>query len=157
MDFDNLNLDPQVFQLISFYKQKLDSSFQEYSQALDLIDQIKIKHEESHSLSWEVLKRTKEINQLQQALSDFQAAVAEERKLILKVVAENDQLKSNFYSFKPLVQELKDRKKIRFLLSIAQSGRGNEDQVMYFKERLDKRLVKIGRVKGPRDLVTTLT
>ena len=101
MDFDNLNLDPQVFQLISFYKQKLDSSFQEYSQALDLIDQIKIKHEESHSLSWEVLKRTKEINQLQQALSDFQAAVAEERKLILKVVAENDQLKSNFYSFTP--------------------------------------------------------
>lgn len=52
-----------------------------------------------------------------------------------------------------LVQELKDRKKIRFLLSVAESGRGSEDQVTYFKERLDKRLVKIGRVSGPQDLV----
>lgn len=95
MDFDNLNLDPQVSQLISFYKQKLDSASAEYSQALDLIDQIKIGHDESHSLAWEVLKRTNEISQLQQALSDFQAAVYEERKHILKVIAENDALKSN--------------------------------------------------------------
>ena len=44
-----------------------------------------------------------------------------------------------------LVQELKDRKKIRFLLSLSGAP---EEEVTYFRERLDKRLVKISRVYG---------
>ena len=55
-----------------------------------------LAHSETHRLAWEVLKRTKEVNQLQQALGDFQAAVFEERKKTLAVVAENDALKSEF-------------------------------------------------------------
>ena len=53
-----------------------------------------IAHTETHKMAWEVLKRTKEVNQLQQALGDFQAAVFEERKKTLAIVAENDALKS---------------------------------------------------------------
>ena len=44
-----------------------------------------------------------------------------------------------------IVQELKDRKKIRFLLSLSGAP---EEEVTYFRERLDKRLVKISRVYG---------
>jgi hypothetical protein len=53
-----------------------------------------VAHTETHKMAWEVLKRTKEVNQLQQALGDFQAAVFEERKKTLAIVAENDALKS---------------------------------------------------------------
>ncbi|KAJ3276478.1 Coiled-coil domain-containing protein 77 [Terramyces sp. JEL0728] len=60
---------------------------------------------------------------LQQALGDFQAAVFEERKHTLAIVAENDALK---------IQELKDRKKIRFLLSLSGSP---EEEVTYFRDR----------------------
>ena len=94
MEITNLTQDPQIHQLINFYKQKLDLASSEYSEAIEMVNQIKISHQESHSLAWEVLKRTKEVDQLQQALSDFQAAVYDERKHILKVVAENDALKS---------------------------------------------------------------
>jgi hypothetical protein len=38
-----------------------------------------------------------------------------------------------------LVQELKDRKKIRYLLSVAKI---DEDEITYFKKYVDKRFVK---------------
>ncbi|KAJ3304372.1 Coiled-coil domain-containing protein 77 [Kappamyces sp. JEL0829] len=129
--------DEHTQELVEYYKQRLETSELEFQAALEAIDQVKISHEESHRLSWEVLKRTKEVNQLQQALGDFQAAVFEERKHTLKIVAENDALK---------IQELKDRKKIRFLLSLSGAP---EEEVTYFRERLDKRLVKVSRVHGP--------
>jgi coiled-coil domain-containing protein 77 len=100
---------------------------------LDSIEELKISHQEAHKLSWENYQRSKEVMQLQQALGDFQVAVFEERKHTLKIVAENDALK---------IQELKDRKKIRFLLSLSGSP---EEEITYFRDRLDKRLVKIAR------------
>ncbi|KAJ3262619.1 Coiled-coil domain-containing protein 77 [Boothiomyces macroporosus] len=72
---------------------------------------------------------------LQQALGDFQAAVFEERKHTLAIVAENDALKSN--TSLRIVQELKDRKKIRFLLSLSGSP---EEEVTYFRDRQGPRL-----------------
>ncbi|KAK5673515.1 hypothetical protein QVD99_000955 [Batrachochytrium dendrobatidis] len=71
---------------------------------------------------------------MQQALSDFQTALYDERKHTLRIVAENDELK---------IQELKDRKKIRFLLSLSGAP---QEEVTYFRDRLDQRLVKIARV-----------
>jgi coiled-coil domain-containing protein 77 len=62
--------------------------------ALDSIEDLKLSHEESHKLTWENFKRSKEVMQLQQALGDFQVAVFEERKHTLQIVAENDALKS---------------------------------------------------------------
>ncbi len=95
--------DVHTQELIDYYKKRLGELIQfpiqletgeiEYQAALDAIDSIKISHQETHKLSWEVLKRTKEVNQLQHALGDFQAAVFEERKHTLKIVAENDVLK----------------------------------------------------------------
>ncbi|KAJ3322404.1 Coiled-coil domain-containing protein 77 [Boothiomyces sp. JEL0866] len=132
-------MSPLQEELINYYKQRLEFAEIEYQAALDSIQELKISHEETHKLSWEVFKRTKEVYSLQQALGDFQAAAFEERKHTLAIVAENDALK---------IQELKDRKKIRFLLSLSGSP---EEEVTYFRDRLDKRLVKISRTQhGPR-------
>ena len=46
-----------------------------------------------------------------------------------------------------IVSEIKDRKKIRFLLSLDVGVA--TDEVTYFRDRLDKRLVKISRAFGP--------
>jgi coiled-coil domain-containing protein 77 len=120
-------------QLIEYYKKRLETADQEYQEALDSIQELKISHEETHRLSWEVFKRSREVIELQKALGEFQTAVYQERKKMLEIVAENDLLK---------VQELKDRKKIRFLLSL--SGKP-EEEVTYFRDSLDKRLIKIAR------------
>ena len=68
----------------------MESDFQT---VLDQISQLRVSHDETHQLSWELHKRSKDIVDLQQALSDFQIALFEERKQLLQVVAENDQLK----------------------------------------------------------------
>ncbi|KAI8899652.1 hypothetical protein BC833DRAFT_585028 [Globomyces pollinis-pini] len=120
-------------ELLEFYKQKLENAEIDYQNALDRINELKISHQEHHKLSWEVYKRSKEVRELQQALGDFQTTLFDERKHTLKIVAENDALK---------VQELKDRKKIKFLLSLSGAP---EEEVTYFRDRLDKRLVKIAR------------
>ncbi|KAJ1332086.1 hypothetical protein BSLG_009019 [Batrachochytrium salamandrivorans] len=71
---------------------------------------------------------------MQQALSDFQTALFDERKHTLRIVADNDQLK---------IQELKDRKRFGFVVAKG----APEEEVTYFRDRLDKRLVKIARIE----------
>jgi hypothetical protein len=83
-------------ELIEYYKQRLETADSEYQEALDSIQELKISHEETHRLSWEVFTRSREVIELQKALGDFQTAVFEERKRTLQIVAENDQLKSLF-------------------------------------------------------------
>ncbi|KAJ3417218.1 hypothetical protein HDV05_006424 [Chytridiales sp. JEL 0842] len=112
-----------------------DRSEQEYQEAIDLIDTLKVPHEEHHKLQWQVHRREAEVAELQQALSDAQTQLFDERKQLLRAIAENDELK---------VQELKDRRKIRYLLSTAGS---TESEVTYFRDALDKRLVKIHNEK----------
>jgi hypothetical protein len=61
------------------------------------VESLRVSHEETHKVTWELHKRAREVVDLQQALSDFQVALFDERKHLLKVVAENDQLKGNQY------------------------------------------------------------
>ncbi|ORY48279.1 hypothetical protein BCR33DRAFT_714666 [Rhizoclosmatium globosum] len=118
--------------LVEYYKARLERVEAEFADALDKVDSLKVAHAEHHQLAWQVHRREAEVAQLQQALSDAQVQVFDERKQLLRVIAENDQLK---------IQELKDRKKIRYLLSMT----GNlEPEITYFRDRLNKRLVKIG-------------
>jgi coiled-coil domain-containing protein 77 len=59
-----------------------------------LIDTLKVPHEEHHKLQWQVHRREAEVAELQQALSDAQTQLFDERKQLLRVIAENDELKS---------------------------------------------------------------
>jgi hypothetical protein len=72
-----------------------DNVESEYQEALDSVESLKISHEEHHRLSWEVHRREIEVAELQQALSDAQTQLFDERKQLLKVIADNDELKSN--------------------------------------------------------------
>lgn len=58
-----------------------------------------MSHEESHKVTWELEKKSRQVTELQQAMSDFQLALYEERKRLLAVVAEND-------TFKGMILEL---------------------------------------------------
>ncbi|KAJ3332667.1 Coiled-coil domain-containing protein 77 [Blyttiomyces sp. JEL0837] len=131
--------------LLSYYRQRLggfvdtnltlqltayDAAELEYQDALNSIDSLKISHEDHHKLSWQLHRREVEIADLQRALSDAQTQLFDERKQLLRLIAENDELK---------IQELKDRKKLNYLLSF---GISPESEVTYFRTNLDKRHVK---------------
>jgi coiled-coil domain-containing protein 77 len=79
-----------------------------------------------------------EIADLQKALSDAQNYLFDERKQLLKVVAENDNLR---------LQELKDRKKIRYLLALQSAP--EEQEITYFKDGLEKRFVQRSSSTAP--------
>ncbi|KAJ3124676.1 Coiled-coil domain-containing protein 77 [Physocladia obscura] len=119
--------------MLGYRFKRVEADFQD---SIDKVESLKISHRDHHELAWQVHRREAEVAEIQQALSDAQVQVFDERKQLLRIIAENDQLK---------IQELKDRKKIRYLLSIT----GNlEPEITYFRDRLDKRLVKIGSEDG---------
>jgi len=60
------------------------------------MDGCRVSHEEYYNLTRELQKKTKEVTNLQKLLSDAQLAIFDERKELLKILAENDALKSNF-------------------------------------------------------------
>ncbi|KAI8618983.1 hypothetical protein BC830DRAFT_1106272 [Chytriomyces sp. MP71] len=118
--------------LVEYYRSRLERVETDFDECLDKVDSLKVAHRDHQALAWQVHRREAEVAELQTALSDAQTQLFDERKLLLKCVAENDALK---------IQELKDRKKIRYLLSMT----GNQEpEITYFRDRLNKRLVKIG-------------
>lgn len=65
----------------------------DYQEALDAMESIKVSHDDYHRLAWELHQRTSEIGDLQKALSEAQSFLFEERKQLLKALAENDELR----------------------------------------------------------------
>ncbi|KAI8826843.1 uncharacterized protein EV422DRAFT_549502 [Fimicolochytrium jonesii] len=122
--------------LLNYYRDRLEKCEQDYTASASLIDTVRVHHDEVHQATWEAHKRAGEIADLQAALSEAEVALFEEKRRVLKLLAEVDELK---------VQELKDRKKIRYLLKI---GSRPEAETTYFRDQLDKRLVKIARDMG---------
>ncbi|GES75911.1 coiled-coil domain-containing protein 77 [Rhizophagus clarus] len=121
--------------LLRYYQERCETAEQEYKDAIDAIDKCKIAHEEHHKLVWDLQQRLQEIADLQKDLSDTQLFLTEERKRFMKVVAENDELR---------VQELQDRRKIQYLLSI--TGPLNQDD-----HSISSKESQGSRVKDPRD------
>lgn len=66
---------------------------------------------ELHKLRWEARSREEEIRELQKALSDAKLYLYDEREHVLKLQAENDDLKA---------QEIEDRKRIAHLLALTE-------------------------------------
>ncbi|KAK7789631.1 hypothetical protein R5R35_012328 [Gryllus longicercus] len=69
--------------------------------------------EEHHQLEVELQKRHHEVIQLQEAVSDLQVHLYQEREQVLRLYAENDRLK---------IRALQDRKKINYLLSMTSTS-----------------------------------
>ena len=68
----------------------------DYQDALKALENIKISHKEYHELTWELHQRTNEISTLQDSLSEAQQFLFDERKQLLKALAENDELRRLF-------------------------------------------------------------
>ncbi|CAG8579067.1 15649_t:CDS:2, partial [Funneliformis caledonium] len=117
--------------LLHYYQERCETAEREYQDAIDAIDKCKTTHEEQHKLTWDLQQRLQEIVDLQKDLSDTQLFLTEERKRFIRVVAENDELR---------VQDLQDRRKIQYLLSITGPLKRDEDSNSGVKDPRDNEI-----------------
>lgn len=85
-----------------------------------MLEKYKGVTDDQHKLQWELRQREGEIAELQNALSDMQVYLFQEREQSLRLYAENDRLK---------IRELEDRKKIQHLLALVGPDAG---EITYF-------------------------
>ncbi|XP_050954887.1 coiled-coil domain-containing protein 77 [Labeo rohita] len=107
-------------ELLEFYRQKVAQFDGEHDDLLQMLEKYRSTAEEQHKLQWEVRQREEEIAELQNALSDMQVYLFQEREQALRLYAENDRLK---------IRELEDRKKIQHLLALVGPDPG---EITYF-------------------------
>ncbi|XP_049431128.1 coiled-coil domain-containing protein 77 [Epinephelus fuscoguttatus] len=107
-------------ELLEFYRQKIAQFDGEHEELLQMLEKYKAITEDQHKLQWEVRQREGEIAELQNALSDMQVYLFQEREQSLRLYAENDRLK---------IRELEDRKKIQHLLALVGPDAG---EITYF-------------------------
>lgn len=97
-------------ELLAYYKDKVIRYHKENEAMLDKVDECKALCDHSFQIEQELQRRNAEVSNLQQALSDLQVYLYQEREQVLRLFAENDKLK---------IRELSDRKKIDLLLSLS--------------------------------------
>ncbi|XP_026167376.1 coiled-coil domain-containing protein 77 isoform X2 [Mastacembelus armatus] len=107
-------------ELLEFYRQKIAQFDSEHEELLQMLEKYRGITEDQHKLQWEVRQREGEISELQNALSDMQVYLFQEREQSLRLYAENDRLK---------IRELEDRKKIQHLLALVGPDAG---EITYF-------------------------
>ncbi|KAJ0029712.1 hypothetical protein NQD34_004709 [Periophthalmus magnuspinnatus] len=107
-------------ELLEFYRQKIAQFDSEHEELLQMLEKYKGVTDEQHKLQWELRQREGEISELQNALSDMQVYLFQEREQSLRLYAENDRLK---------IREWEDRKKIQHLLSLVGPDAG---EITYF-------------------------
>ncbi|KAI3371526.1 hypothetical protein L3Q82_024111, partial [Scortum barcoo] len=107
-------------ELLEFYRQKIAQFDEEHEELLQMLEKYKGITDDQHKLQWEVRQREEEITELQNALSDMQVYLFQEREQSLRLYAENDRLK---------IRELEDRKKIQHLLALVGPDAG---EITYF-------------------------
>ncbi|XP_037308002.2 coiled-coil domain-containing protein 77 [Pungitius pungitius] len=109
-------------ELLEFYREKIAQFDGEHEDLLQMLDKYKGITEDQHKLHSEVRQREGEIAELQNALSDMQVYLFQEREQSLRLYAENDRLK---------IRELEDRKKIQHLLALVGPDTG---EITYFHQ-----------------------
>ncbi|CAN9498779.1 unnamed protein product [Ophioblennius macclurei] len=107
-------------ELLEFYRQKIAQFDGEHEELLQMLEKYRGVTEDQHKLHWDVRQREGEIAELQNALSDMQVFLFQEREQSLRLYAENDRLK---------IRELEDRKKIQHLLALVGPDAG---EITYF-------------------------
>ncbi|KAK3926171.1 Coiled-coil domain-containing protein 77 [Frankliniella fusca] len=118
---------PMSKELISHYLAKFSSLNRDYEELTSRVEDCRALFDADCRLQQELVQRNNEVSRLQQAVSDLQVYVFEEREQALRLYAENDKLK---------LRELEDRKKIDLLLSL--SGI-TEDEVTFFLSEASKK------------------
>ncbi|KAM4734953.1 coiled-coil domain-containing protein 77 [Anableps anableps] len=109
-------------ELLEFYRQKIAQYDSEHEELLQMLEKYKSITEGQHKLQYEIRQREGEIAELQNALSDMQVYLFQEREQSLRLYAENDRLK---------IRELEDRKKIQHLLALVGP---DAEEITYFHQ-----------------------
>ncbi|XP_061628818.1 coiled-coil domain-containing protein 77 isoform X2 [Phyllopteryx taeniolatus] len=118
-------------ELVEFYKDKIAQCEGEQAQLLKNLEKYKSIIDDQHKLQGDLRQREEEIAQLQNALSDMQVYLYQEREQSLRLHAENDRLK---------IRELEDRKKMNHLLSLV--GTDDGETTYFLREPPHKVTVK---------------
>ncbi|XP_051916052.1 coiled-coil domain-containing protein 77 isoform X1 [Hippocampus zosterae] len=118
-------------ELLEFYKEKIAQFDGEHGQLLKMLEKYKSIIEDQHKLLGDLRQREGEIAELQNALSDMQVYLYQEREQSLRLHAENDRLK---------IRELEDRKKIQHLLSLV--GTDDGETTYFLREPPHKVAIK---------------
>ncbi|XP_043239252.1 coiled-coil domain-containing protein 77-like [Amphibalanus amphitrite] len=117
---------PPSDDLLEYYRAKTDQFQRRLEGLTDRLDQYRAAVEDAHELQEQLTARDTELSQLQQAISDMQVYVFQERDQVLRLHSENDRLK---------IQEVEDRRKIDVLLSLSGT---TESSLTYFIKELDE-------------------
>jgi len=96
-------------ELLEYYRKKLAEYDNDHEALVSKLDRFKNVFEDQHKTQSELQQKEEEVGKLQNALSDMQTFLFQEREQVLRLYAENDRLK---------IQEVNDRKKIQHLLSL---------------------------------------
>jgi coiled-coil domain-containing protein 77 len=115
-------LTPAQKDLFEYYKYRIETFEHERSEWIHRMDDLEGTRQEYYKLKWELTKRDEQIDELQRALSDAHVFLYEEREQVLKLAAENDELR---------IQEVEDRKRIQHLLALTQPV---SQEVTYFRD-----------------------
>lgn len=113
---------PPSTELLTYYRNRLREFETERTAMIKKMNAIEVSHEELHRTQWDLRVRQEEIAELQRALSDANVYLFDEREQVLKLQAENDQLK---------IQELEDRRRIQHLLALTQPV---SQEVTFFRD-----------------------
>lgn len=131
---------PASKELVGHYRTKLSSLNRDYEDLSSRVEECRSLFDADSRLQQELVQRNNEVSRLQQAVSDLQVYVFEEREQALRLYAENDKLK---------LQQLQDRKKIDLLLSL--SGITDDEVTFFLSESAKKSAIVLQRV--PRKTV----
>eukprot|EP00958_Prasinococcus_capsulatus_P016212 scaffold1786_cov398-Prasinococcus_capsulatus_cf.AAC.3 len=102
---------PLTRDLLLYYRDRAVRVEEDRHEALQALETLAVKQEDLHRAEWEAAQRATEVKELQKALSDAHAFLYEERERLLKLQAENDELK---------IREVGDRQRIQHLLKLTQ-------------------------------------
>ncbi|XP_073078924.1 coiled-coil domain-containing protein 77 isoform X1 [Manis javanica] len=107
-------------ELLEYYQKKIAECEVENEDLLKKLELYKEAFEEQHKLERDLQQREEEVAELQNALSDMQVCLFQEREHVLRLYSENDRLR---------IRELEDKQKIQNLLALVGTDTG---EVTYF-------------------------
>lgn len=118
----NNNNDIISLDLLNFYRDQVNQFEDERQNIMKRFGDIDVAYETLHKLKWELHVKEEEVSELQDSLSNANCYLFDEREQVLKLQAENDQLK---------MEQMEDRRRIQHLLALTQPVK---QEVTFFKD-----------------------
>jgi hypothetical protein len=120
--------------LVDYYRMRVEGFDKERLEWLERLDGLRLTQEESHKMEWELRRRTDEILELQNCLSESNIAMNHERKQVINLTEELESAK---------VRTKEDRRRLVQLLQLAEPI---EQTIKLYYDRRPEKLEKFSTV-----------